>query len=68
MIARFAPRLDLLPDPQERLWPELRPTSDLGLVLYGDTAIALRLGHRPSVDFDFFSDRPLDKDALQKAL
>ena len=68
MIARFAPRLDLLPDPQERLWPELRPTSDLGLVLYGGTAIALRLGHRPSVDFDFFSDRLLDKDALQKAL
>jgi len=22
----------------------------------------LRYGHRPSVDFDFFSDRPLDKD------
>ncbi|MBV5329207.1 MAG: nucleotidyl transferase AbiEii/AbiGii toxin family protein [Chlorobium sp.] len=24
------------------------------LFLYGGTAIALRLGHRPSVDFDFF--------------
>ncbi|HMK90017.1 MAG TPA: nucleotidyl transferase AbiEii/AbiGii toxin family protein [Methylocystis sp.] len=29
-------------------------------VLYGGTALALPLGHRESVDFDFFSDRPLD--------
>ena len=68
MIDRFTPRLELLPDQQKRLWAELRPASTLGFVLYGGTAIALRLGHRPSVDFDFFSDRPLDKDALQKAL
>lgn len=68
MTDRFTPRLALLPDPQKRLWPELRPASELGFVLYGGTAIALRLGHRPSVDFDFFSDRPLDKTALQKAL
>ncbi len=27
-----------------------------GFVLYGGTAIALRLAHRPSVDFDFFND------------
>lgn len=65
---RFTPRLELLPDPQKRLWPELLPASNLGFVLYGGTAIALRLGHRPSVDFDFFSDKPLDKSALQKAL
>ena len=68
MTNRFTPLLDVLPDSQKRLWPELRPASSLGFVLYGDTAIALRLGHRPSVDFDFFSDRPLDKAALQKAL
>jgi Nucleotidyl transferase AbiEii toxin, Type IV TA system len=65
---RFTPFLELLPDPQKRLWPELRPASNLGFVLYRGTAIALRLGHRPSVDFDFFSDKPLDKSALQKAL
>ena len=33
-------------------------------VLYGGTALALRLGHRSSVDFDFFSSLPLDHDAL----
>jgi hypothetical protein len=37
-------------------------------VLYGGTAIALRYGHRVSVDFDFFSDRPLDRQRLSKAL
>jgi len=36
--------------------------------LYGGTAIALRLGHRTSVDFDFFSERPLDRDAMHGAL
>ncbi|MGH8478310.1 MAG: nucleotidyl transferase AbiEii/AbiGii toxin family protein [Gammaproteobacteria bacterium] len=40
----------------------------LGLVLYGGTAIALRLGHRASADFDFFTDKPLDKEALRAAL
>ncbi len=29
-------------------------------VLYGGTAIALHLGHRKSVDFDFFGSRPFD--------
>jgi hypothetical protein len=50
----FEPRLDILPLPQRRLWPELS-TTPAGFILYGGTAIALRLGHRPSLDFDFFS-------------
>lgn len=37
-------------------------------MLYGGTALALRVGHRPSKDFDFFSDRPLDGLALSQAL
>jgi hypothetical protein len=31
------------------------------------TAIALRLGHRESVDFDFFSEKPLDREAIKAA-
>jgi hypothetical protein len=50
----FEPHLDILPPPQRRLWPELSATP-AGFILYGGTAIALRLGHRQSVDFDFFS-------------
>lgn len=62
------PRLDILPPEQRELWPELAPTDDLGLVLYGGTAVALRLGHRISVDFDFFSDKPLHHDRLRHAM
>ena len=47
-------RLDILPAAQQRLWPELAQTPG-HFTLYGGTAIALRLGHRQSVDFDFFS-------------
>jgi len=57
----FQPRLDILPDSQRTLWPSLAPLQQLRFVLYGGTAIALRLGHRVSVDFDFFSSQPLNK-------
>lgn len=51
--------MDVLPPAQQAIWPELRPAPGLGYCLYGGTAIALRLGHRFSIDFDFFSARPL---------
>jgi len=68
MTASFKPRMDILPPAQQQLWPELRPAAQLGFALYGGTAIALRLGHRASVDFDFFSEKPLDRIALYAAL
>lgn len=49
------PKLDILPEAQRNLWPELRETPP-SFVLYGGTALALRLGHRQSIDFDFFSN------------
>lgn len=57
----------MLPAAQQRLWPELQPACRLGFVLYGGTAVALRFGHRPSVDFDFFSENPLDREAIKAA-
>jgi hypothetical protein len=54
MSAVFTPHLDILPPAQKRLWPELAATPS-AFTLYGGTAIALRLAHRTSVDFDFFS-------------
>lgn len=65
MTEPLAPRLDALPDAQRRLWPTLQPLAALGFVLYGGTAISLRLGHRQSVDFDFFTDQPLDTQTLR---
>jgi hypothetical protein len=64
----FKPRTDILPLAQQQLWPSLKPTVDLGFVLYGGTAAALRLGHRLSVDFDFFCEKPLDRAVLYGAL
>lgn len=43
---------------QQKVWPNLKAATDLNYTLYGGTAIALRLGHRQSVDFDFFSSEP----------
>ena len=37
-------------------------------VLYGGTALALRLGHRISVDFDFFSSSPFQPEELVRSL
>lgn len=67
MTGVFKPRLDILPPAQLQLWPELRSAHELGFVLYGGTAIALRLGHRPSVDFDFFHEKPLDSESINAA-
>ncbi len=64
MIRTFTPCLEILPAAQRLLWPALRPAPRMGFVLYGGTAIALRLGHRASVDFDFFTDQPLNRAAL----
>jgi len=63
MTGRFEPRLSILPEAQKRLWPVLVAAPRLGFVLYGGTAIALRLGHLASVDFDFFTEKLLDKTA-----
>ena len=60
-------KLEILPQAQRRLWNELKNTPQ-EFVLYGGTALALRLGHRTSEDFDFFSNRPFLPDVLRKAI
>jgi hypothetical protein len=57
------PRLGILPAAQRALWPELSATPR-DFTLYGGTAIALRLGHRASADFDFFGRTGFDPDRL----
>jgi Nucleotidyl transferase AbiEii toxin, Type IV TA system len=63
----FQPRLDILPPPQRALWPELDATPD-HFTLYGGTALALRIGHRQSVDFDFFSRTAFDPSTLAREI
>ena len=54
MSEPLAFKLDILPAAQRRLWNEHLHVP-ARFVLYGGTALALRLGHRQSADFDFFS-------------
>lgn len=59
----FSPKLSALPETQRNLWPRLKQIPK-GFVLYGGTALALRLGHRQSEDFDFFADAPVEPERL----
>lgn len=59
----FIPKLEILPAPQLKLWHELVSVPP-EFVLYGGTAVALYLGHRQSIDFDFFAMGDIDNDAL----
>ena len=63
----FEPRLDILPAPQRRMWDELGDIPE-EFILYGGTGLALHLGHRTSLDFDFFGDRGFDPDELVEAV
>ena len=67
MVKRISPHLDILPEPQLRLWDELDQIPQ-SFVLYGGTALALHLGHRQSVDFDFFADTPINPTDLLSSL
>jgi len=63
MTNSFDPKLEILSDAQRRLWSELTEVP-ASFMLYGGTALALRLGHRQSVDYDFFGNEEFDPDAL----
>jgi len=63
----FVPKLSILPEAQRAVWNELRQVPRR-FVLYGGTALALRLGHRQSEDFDFFADAPVHPEELLHGL
>lgn len=63
----FAPRIDILPAAQAALWRELGEEIPATFTLYGGTALALQLGHRQSIDFDFFGPA-FDPDELLRSI
>src|SRR3984957_12005916 len=63
----FSPHLEILPAPQRTLWSELSEVSR-EFVLYGETALALHLAHRKSVDFDLFGSRALDLAQIEQGI
>ena len=66
-LKTFKPDFNILPQPQKNLWFELGDLPN-DFVLYGGTAIALQLGHRESVDFDFFGSNTFDPDDLLQSI
>jgi len=60
-------QLSILPEPQRVLWPTLEQVPKR-FILYGGTAIALRIGHRKSVDFDFFSSENFNSAQLVREM
>jgi hypothetical protein len=67
MLQRLEPKLRVLPAAQQEIWSSLASAQTLNFVLNRGTAIALHLGHRESLDFDFFRSEPLDKSQLRSA-
>src|ERR1700682_2061531 len=67
MSNAFSPRLDILPAPPRARWPGVAETPS-DFTLYEGTAIALRLGHRQSVDFDFFSPTSFEPRTLVETI
>ena len=65
MPERFEPKTNILPRAQQEIWPLLAAARSLSFVLYGGTAVVLHLGHRVSVDFDFFRTEPLRKHEIE---
>ncbi len=60
-------QLHCLPPSQRRLWNELGNLPP-EFVLCGGTALALLLGHRRSIDYDFFSYQDIDARQLKAAI
>jgi hypothetical protein len=59
--------LEVLPADQREVLRQLGPVADaLGFYLGGGTAVALHLGHRQSLDLDWFTGRTID-DPLELA-
>ncbi|MGX2985340.1 nucleotidyl transferase AbiEii/AbiGii toxin family protein [Helicobacter sp. 23-1048] len=52
---------EILPKEQKEIYPYLKVLKDMDFTLFGGTALALQLGHRESVDFDFFTHKDISK-------
>ncbi|MHB1688317.1 MAG: nucleotidyl transferase AbiEii/AbiGii toxin family protein [Ignavibacteriaceae bacterium] len=58
-------KLDVIDNKRKRLLPLLKEFKD-EFYLAGGTALAIQLGHRESIDFDFFSTGSFDPSKLQQ--
>jgi predicted nucleotidyltransferase component of viral defense system len=57
---------DILDEGRRRLLPRLAFLKERGFYLAGGTALALQLGHRRSVDFDFYNQTSFNEMGLER--
>ena len=57
-------QLEALTSSTKKLWPKLKEFREF--VFAGGTALAVQIGHRISVDFDFFSEKEIPRSLLKK--
>lgn len=59
-------RFETLTENIKKVWDKIRKFKSLkDFYLSGGTALALQIGHRISIDLDFFSDNPIKKTLLK---
>lgn len=64
----MSPHPEVMPPVQQQVLRSVGPVaSELGLYLAGGTAVAIHLGHRESIDLDFFTERPIGDPLLLAA-
>jgi hypothetical protein len=59
---------DILDEKRKSILPLLKRVSEQGFYLAGGTGLALQLGHRDSIDFDFFIEGGFDTATLLSQL
>jgi hypothetical protein len=64
MNSQSALHYTILDDARSALLPFFKDLESRGFYLAGGTALALQIGHRDSVDFDFFCPHDFDSDEL----
>lgn len=57
---------NILNKEQQKIFEQLGFTANLNLYLAGGTALALQLGHRTSVDFDFYTNNHFNKGTMSE--
>jgi len=60
--------LKVIDQKRKKLLKELSFLNQYGFYLAGDTALALQMGHRTSVDFDFYTQKIFDSNIIIKVL
>jgi len=68
VVSKRALFFSVLTEKQIKLLKKLRFLKNYGFYMAGGTALALQIGHRTSLDFDFYTKQKFDPDKLYNVL